>query len=47
MQESTPGSPKESAKDSTVARRIALLKEIPLFVGLGEKHLTAIVQDLR
>lgn len=51
MQESTPGNPKDStkdnAKDSAIARRIALLKEIPLFVGLGEKHLTAIVQDLR
>lgn len=43
MQESTPNNPKESA----AARRLALLKEIPLFAGLGEKYLSALVQDLR
>lgn len=43
MQDSMAGSTKESA----TARRIALLKEIPLFAGIGEKHLSAIVQDLR
>jgi len=43
MQDSTTA----STGATTVARRIALLKEIPLFAGLGEKYLTALVQDLR
>lgn len=43
MQESTTG----STKETTMARRVALLKDIPLFAGLNEKHLSAIVQDLR
>lgn len=47
MQENSPGSTKDSIKESAVVRRIAVLKEIPLFAGLGEKHLSAIVQDLR
>jgi CRP/FNR family transcriptional regulator len=47
MHENSSGSSKEGAKESTAARRIALLKEVPLFAGLGEKQLSAVVQDLR
>jgi CRP/FNR family transcriptional regulator, cyclic AMP receptor protein len=43
MQDNTAGNIKENA----TTRRIALLKEIPLFAGVNEKHLSAIVQDLR
>ncbi|MBX3010179.1 MAG: Crp/Fnr family transcriptional regulator [Caldilineaceae bacterium] len=42
MQESTVDS-----KDSTALRRLALIKEIPLFEGVSEKQLSVIVQDLR
>ncbi len=34
-------------QDSTVARRIARLQEIPLFAGLSEKVLSTLVDDLR
>ena len=34
-------------QDSTMARRIARLKEIPLFVDLPDKALAALVEDLR
>jgi CRP/FNR family cyclic AMP-dependent transcriptional regulator len=33
--------------DETVARRSALLKEVPLFAGLQERELAAVVDDLR
>jgi len=46
MQDSSTASTSTIA-GTTAARRLALLKEIPLFVGLGEKHLSAMVQDLR
>jgi CRP-like cAMP-binding protein len=34
-------------QQQTVARRVALIKEIPLFAGLSEKDLVTIVTDLR
>ncbi len=34
-------------QDKTIARRLALIKEIPLFGGLNEKDLVTIVSDLR
>lgn len=34
-------------QDRTLARRIARLKEIPLFTGLSERILTTLVEDLR
>ena len=34
-------------QDSTLTRRIARLKEIPLFAGLNDKTLAALVNDLR
>lgn len=34
-------------QDSTLARRIARLKEIPLFTGLSERVLGTLVEDLR
>src|SRR5437868_5742578 len=33
--------------DKTTVRRIATLKDIPLFTGLAEKELVTIVEDLR
>ncbi len=40
MQDKTP-------QDKTSARRIATLKDIPLFAGLNDKELVTIVDDLR
>jgi len=34
-------------QDKTVTRRLTMVKEIPLFAGLGEKELVTIVEDLR
>ncbi|MEZ4864073.1 MAG: Crp/Fnr family transcriptional regulator [Caldilineaceae bacterium] len=34
-------------QENTLTRRIALLHHVPLFAGLSEKHLAALVEDLR
>lgn len=37
----------DNMQDSTLLRRIARLQEIPLFAGLQEKALAALIEDLR
>ncbi len=39
--------PDKASQDKTLARRIATLKDIPLFAGLHEKELVTIVDDFR